>query len=140
MTAKELIELLEVEAKKYRKDALKSIIRNAHTNELTRYDILKLEKHPDLSNTAIDAVLVDFINFVAKNQGRDWGLRVKRLKEVPKAMNLTSEVMSATRKYVRSKKGRKEIKKILSETEAALNKLKEARKVYEKSLNQKITI
>lgn len=138
MTKEHLLIYLQEDAKKYRLKALESIMRHRSMNELTADDIKKLLKHRELSQRAIDAILVDFINFIAL--AGDLGLSVRLLKEIPKITNITTEVMDATRKYARSKKGRKELKKILRKTAEDLGKLKEKRAVQKESKNQKITI
>ena len=43
-----------------------SIYRNTHMNEL--------EVEEDVTQTYIDAILVDFVNYVGTNQNLDWGL------------------------------------------------------------------
>ena len=58
-------------AKAYRKDAAKSIERNRHMN-----DILKGEF---IEQSYIDAVLVDFINYIATKHRIDYGLYTKDL-------------------------------------------------------------
>jgi hypothetical protein len=136
VTNAELFKYLEDIAKKYRLEALESLARNCHMNELTAKDIKKLEKHRKLAQRALDAVLVDFINRIA--QPGDLGLYVKHLFENPTVKNITSEVHDAVRKYMRSKKGKK-IEIALKRTHEAQNKLKETRKVSEASLNQKMT-
>jgi len=72
MTRGELCELLIRDARDYKKEGvLKSITRNHHMNE---YD------GEEIKETAIDAILVDFINYVATHQGLDLGLYIKDLK------------------------------------------------------------
>lgn len=72
MTRGELIELLVREAKRYHKNGIKeSITRNSHMNDY------KGRRFP---NKTVEAVLVDFVNFIAVNQGIDLGLYTKDLK------------------------------------------------------------
>jgi len=72
MTKRELCSLLIREAREYKKiDVLKSIKRNNHMNE---YD------GEEIKETTIDAILVDFINYVACSQCIDLGLYTKDLK------------------------------------------------------------
>jgi hypothetical protein len=73
MTNGELIKFLESLAEEYRRDAVASINRNSHSNELM--GACKLTQHE------VDAVLVNFINFVAMKRGMDWGLYTKDLRK-----------------------------------------------------------
>ena len=81
MTKKQLLALLESEAKAYRNDALDSIARNRHMNDFTRRDIMGLHKSFKLFERLRDALLVDFINFVGTEQGLDQGLRTEHLQK-----------------------------------------------------------
>lgn len=82
MTRGELLNILSEEAKSYRGDAYESIKRNKHMNDLSPADIRKLEKlDPTLLQGLIDAVLVDFINYLATGQGIDYGLYTKHFFE-----------------------------------------------------------
>lgn len=72
MTRKELLDYLVSCARVYHKGAMKSIIRNNHMNEVTGNPIDQRD---------IDALLVDFINFIGSNQGLDLGLYTKDLRE-----------------------------------------------------------
>lgn len=80
MTKKALLELLEKEAKEYRKTALDSIKRNKHMNNLTVADLKKIKREIKYSKRLIDAMLIDFINSVAIGQGIDLGLYTKHLR------------------------------------------------------------
>jgi hypothetical protein len=71
MTNDELYKLLENKAKTYRLTALSSIKRNKHMNDC---------KNPRASQNIIDALLVDFINYVALGQGLNLGLYTKDLR------------------------------------------------------------
>ena len=69
MSKIEMIKLLAKNALEYRKNGvLKSLKRNFHMNE---YDGEKIKK------STIDAILVDFLNFIASYQGVDLGLYTK---------------------------------------------------------------
>ena len=72
MTIGELCKLLETDAKRYRLTAKQSIQRNHHMNTC---------RYPIASQNFIDALLVDFINFIAQRQGLDLGLYTKDLRE-----------------------------------------------------------
>lgn len=72
MIKRDLLKMLEENAKEYRKDAFSSIRRNNHMNKATGQDIDQRD---------IDALLVDFVNFVAMRQGVDLGLYTKDLEE-----------------------------------------------------------
>ena len=82
MTRKELLNLLAEEAKKYRSEAVSSIERNRHMNDISRNNLLHLKKNKQLTQRVIDAILVDFINAVGVGQCIDYGLYVKHLKSV----------------------------------------------------------
>lgn len=81
MNKKQLLDLLENETKAYRNDALDSIARNRHMNDLTKRDIARLRKNSKLFERLRDALLVDFINFVGTGQNLDQGLRTKHLQK-----------------------------------------------------------
>jgi CRISPR/Cas system endoribonuclease Cas6 (RAMP superfamily) len=64
---------LIIEAKEYKKeDVLKSITRNSHMND---YD------GEEVKETTIDAILVDFINYIAAHQGVDLALYTRDMEE-----------------------------------------------------------
>ena len=65
MSKIELLNYLERVAKKYRKKCLISLKRNCH---MSKYKGEKIEQ------SSIDAILVDFINFIGNDQGVDYGL------------------------------------------------------------------
>jgi len=69
----DMLKLIEGYAKKYKEAGIKaSVIRNSHMNDLEGYA-------SSMDDTLIDAVLVDFINFIAMNQGVDYGMYTKDL-------------------------------------------------------------
>jgi len=72
MTNGELLKMLTNHAKDYRDIASNSISRNKNMNKLDGALI-----HDDI----IDAVLVDFINYIAAEHGGNYGLCTKHLKE-----------------------------------------------------------
>lgn len=80
MTRGELLNFLKEEAKRYRGQALSSIERNWHMNNLSRKDLLRLKKSQQLTQRMIDALLVDFINVVGVSQCIDYALYTKDLK------------------------------------------------------------
>lgn len=84
MTKGELLRLLEDEAKKYRKLAFASIERSRHMNDLSETDFAKLRKSRQLIQKTIDALLVDFINFVGAGQCIDYGLHTRHFDEKAK--------------------------------------------------------
>lgn len=69
MTVIELLNSLKDDAQKYRSGALDSLARNSHMNDVKRTDLIKQE--------TVDAILVDFINFVASKHCVDYGLHTK---------------------------------------------------------------
>lgn len=141
MTNGKLLKYLESEAKRYRIDVLEFIVRNRHMNELTASDIKKIAKQLNFTQRIADAILVDFINQIAFPG--DLGLYVKHLKESPKTEKISPEIIAVLEKYkkrIHSKKGKKEMEKILREACETKRKLKEARRVSAESLSQKMTI
>lgn len=69
----DLLKLLEDTARDYRKECILSIIRNKHMNDLEVKDGIRIKQRH------IDAILVDFINKVASEQGVDYGLHTSDL-------------------------------------------------------------
>jgi len=80
MTRGELLKMLERKAKIYRLEALKSIERSRHMNNLSARDFSRLKKEQRLIQKTIDALLVDFINAIGADQSLDYGLYTKHLK------------------------------------------------------------
>ena len=80
MTRGELLNLLTSEAIKYRKEALLSIERSRHMNDLSEKDFKKLKEEQQQTQRVVDALLVDFINIVGATQCLDYGLYTKHLK------------------------------------------------------------
>jgi hypothetical protein len=66
MTKIDLLNMLTRDAKVYRKDAAKSIIRNRHMNTCPSNQII--------DPVLVDALLTDFINYVGAVQGVDYAL------------------------------------------------------------------
>ena len=79
MTRGELLNLLSEEAKKYHIEALASVERNRHMNNLSPQDLRRLRKKQQLTQRLIEAVLVDFINNVGVGQCLDYALYTKHL-------------------------------------------------------------
>lgn len=75
MTNSQLLELLLTSIKSYRKNAVESVNRNSHMNDL--------DGKFNLSQNETDALLVDFANYVAYNMGIDYGLKTEDLKKHP---------------------------------------------------------
>ena len=73
MTTGELLDLLFVDAEQYIGGSKKSILRNTHMNNL------KFDDH--IRQDVIDAVVVDFINFVGGKRGVDVGMYTKDLRQ-----------------------------------------------------------
>lgn len=80
MTRGELLNLLTEKAKIYRLEALQSIERSRHMNNLSTRDFSKLKREQRLIQKTVDALLVDFINAVGADQCLDYGLYTKHLK------------------------------------------------------------
>jgi len=75
MTILDLLKLVEKYAKSYKDNGVaKSIVRNSHMNEFEGDE-------GDIDEKLVDAILVDFINFIARNQGVDYGMYTKDLQE-----------------------------------------------------------
>ena len=72
MKAIEMLELIKGYADEYREEAQQSLERNNHMSETETGEIVQ-QRH-------IDAVLVDFINYIAYKHGIDYGLYTKDLK------------------------------------------------------------
>lgn len=67
----DLMQMLITNAKAYRPLAGESVVRNSHMNELSKDEVIP-QRH-------IDAILVDFINYVGFRQGMDLGLYTENL-------------------------------------------------------------
>lgn len=72
MTKIELLEYLERIAKEYRLGCAASVARNQHMNET--------KGECDVDQKTVDAILVDFINYIGVDQNVDYGLYSKDLK------------------------------------------------------------
>jgi hypothetical protein len=72
MKAIEMLELTKGHAVEYRKEAQQSLERNNHMNEIESGELVQ-QRH-------IDAVLVDFINYIGSKQGIDYALYTGDLK------------------------------------------------------------
>lgn len=79
MTRGELLDFLTEQAKRYHKDALETVIRNRHMNDLTDKDIARIRRSKKFFQRFADALLVDFINSVGVGQNIDYGLYTKHL-------------------------------------------------------------
>jgi len=93
MTRGELLDFLTREAKKYRREALSSIERNQHMNDLSRDDFLKFKRGRQRTQRLIDALLVDFINVIGVCQCLNYGLYAKDIK--------SKQSLVAAHKFVR---------------------------------------
>lgn len=72
MTTGELLDLLFTDAEEYIEGSKKSVLRNTHMNELNPSNQIRQD--------VIDAVVVDFINFVGGKRGVDVGMYTKDLR------------------------------------------------------------
>ncbi len=68
----EALEAIKIHADNYRHTAQESLIRNTHMNELVEGEFI-LQRY-------IDAVLVDFINYIGVKHGVDYALYTDNLK------------------------------------------------------------
>jgi hypothetical protein len=71
MKALEVLEKTADYAKKYRSEAQQSLERNNHMNQI--------EDGEQVQQRIIDAVLVDFINYIGVKHGIDFGMYTKDL-------------------------------------------------------------
>jgi hypothetical protein len=79
----DVLESLKNYAIEYKKSGIiKSLIRNSHMNEVSK-DI-------KITNKEVDAVIVDFINYIAMMHGVDYALYTKDLTNEKKMSALTS--------------------------------------------------
>lgn len=69
----ELLTYLTNTAKVYRPDAVASVLRNRHMNQIAD------SEYPH--QNVVDAVLVDFINYIGTRNGIDYALYTKDLSE-----------------------------------------------------------
>lgn len=76
MTKKELHNMLEEDARAHLKEILPSIYRNSYQNGLVESDFDWINQNRSRANRIAEAVIVDFINYVAARDGCDLGLRV----------------------------------------------------------------
>jgi hypothetical protein len=71
MKAISILETTTEYAKKYRRDAQKSLEINRHMNQI--------DEGEQVQQRIIDAVLVDFINYIGMKHGIDMGIYTKDL-------------------------------------------------------------
>jgi hypothetical protein len=79
LTSGELLSLLTNFAKDYVPTAVGSVIRNNHMNDLP--------EKAKVSQKVVDAVVVDFINFIGNRYCVDYGLYTKDLNEPKRSMD-----------------------------------------------------
>jgi len=73
MTKQAFLEMITRNAKEYRLKCKDSLKRNSHIHALSDFEKATIQQ------PMVDAVLADFVNFVAMRQGVDWGLYTKDL-------------------------------------------------------------
>jgi len=74
MTKIQLLEYLTRIAKEYRLDCASSVSRNRHMNET--------KDECEVDQKTVDAILVDFINYIGVDQHVDYGLYSKDLRSL----------------------------------------------------------
>lgn len=74
MNKGELIDLLTKRGREYRNDAQESLVRNNHMNDIEEGELIQ--------QRIIDAVVVDFINFIGSKMCMDVGLYTEDLNEI----------------------------------------------------------
>jgi len=72
--------MLERYINEYRLGANNSLRRNSHMNESV------MESKEDVPQQVMDALLVDFVNYVGVQQGLDYGLYTKHLRKKIKSL------------------------------------------------------
>lgn len=75
MKALQFLELVTNNAKRYAPGCKESLIRNGHMNRVVKEDV------DNLDDEMVEAILVDFINFIGRNQGVDYALYTRDLKK-----------------------------------------------------------
>ena len=75
LTKGELMKMLESYSREYRISANDSLRRNSHMNDKV------MLRRKDLDQELIDALLVDFVNYIGSRQGLDYGMYVKHFFE-----------------------------------------------------------
>jgi len=75
ITTLDVLKALEADAILYRATAAESILRNHHMNEAAGVD--------RIDQRIVDALLVDFINFVAARRGVDYAMYARDLGPLP---------------------------------------------------------
>lgn len=73
----EILSLMKEKAKSYRKGSSARIVRNTHMNDFDG-------SSDDIPPGLVDAILVDFINFIGWSAGVDYALYTKDLLEAEK--------------------------------------------------------
>jgi hypothetical protein len=79
MKTEELLQSLARYAGLYYKDAVKSIEKNRHMNGLTNDDLYAIGRNEALVRKIVDAVIVDFINFIGAQHCADFAMYTKDL-------------------------------------------------------------
>jgi len=73
MKSIEMLELTKKYADTYSEEAKQSLVRNNHMNEI--------KKDEEIDQRVIDAVLVDFLNFIGFKHGIDYSLYTSDLRK-----------------------------------------------------------
>jgi hypothetical protein len=85
MTRTDFVKCVEERVISYRKDGiLKSVVRNGHMNYYSGEQV---------SQETLDAIMVDFINFVAAYQGIDYAMHVSDLPALEKDKDEADDVI-----------------------------------------------
>jgi len=85
----DLLQLIERNINEYRLEANASLRRNGHMNDYI------MDGKEDIPQGVIDALLVDFLNYVRVFQGVDYGMYTKDLKKLIKMENNKIDLPSA---------------------------------------------
>lgn len=97
MNKAEFIDYLVKKAKEYAPKAVESINTNRHMNDVSQMDF-------NFHQTYTDATIVDFINYIGRQQGMDVGLYTSDLKEELKQPVKNEVVSTGIMDYVKSDK------------------------------------
>lgn len=79
MTVGELLDLVEHSAERYLPEALAIIARNPEACGLTEKDLHRLRRKPQVFQRFAGALLVQFVNHLARERGGNRGERIEHL-------------------------------------------------------------
>lgn len=80
MTTGEFLDSVEGSAQNYHKEVLESLLRNDETYELSVADCADIRTHRKRFQRFAEAILADFINYLALERGGDRGERPSHIR------------------------------------------------------------